>query len=553
MLEIVLFLLVLLALAVPLGVYLARVFSGQTSWLYWLEKNIYKFCFIDANEDMHWRQYARALLLFSVLGFFVLFLMQMTQSYLGQNPQGLKNVPWPLALNTAVSFITNTNWQAYSGEVTLSYFVQALGLTVQNFVSAAMGLSVLLALVRGLMRTRTQSIGNFWQDMVRSLLYVLLPLSFLLALALASTGVVQNFAAYVPAFTMEGFGQTIPMGPAASQVAIKQLGTNGGGFFGVNSAHPLENPNGLSNFLQMLAILLLPAALIVMFGIMAKARRHAAIIFVVSLGFLLLAGWGSFWSENLRNPSLHTSVAYEGKEVRFGVVNSIIWSTATTAASNGSVNSMHESLSPLASGLALTLILLGEIIFGGVGSGLYGMLLFVLLTVFLAGLMVGRTPEYLGKKITSFEMSMVLLAIILPGIVTLLGAWASTVFTPLSDITNGGPHGFTSMLYAWGSAANNNGSAFGGLSTNTNFYNLLLALAMLVGRFGVMVPVLAIAGSLAGKNCIPPSLGTFSVDRPMFAILLCSIIVVVGALTFMPALALGPIMEHFLMIAGRTF
>lgn len=557
-LSIAAYLCALFLLTPVLGNYMAKVLSGGRVFLSPLlgpcERLIYRFCFIDPDEEMHWKQYAGALLWLSVLGIIAVFFIQVMQHTLPLNPQGLDAVPWALAFNTAVSFVTNTNWQAYSGENTLGYLVQSLGLSVQNFVSAAVGMAVLLAFIRGLIRKNANTVGNFWADVVRSFLYVLLPLSLILAVLLISQGVVQNFSSYVTAKTLEGTEQNLPMGPAASQIAIKQLGTNGGGFFGVNSAHPFENPTPLSNFLQMLAILLIPSALVYMFGVMTNERKHAMKIYVVMLGIFLSVLTLSLWSEYLPNASVNSSNALEGKELRFGKTESILWSTATTAASNGSVNAMHDSLSPIAGGSALLQMLLGEVIFGGVGSGLYGMLLFVLLTIFLAGLMVGRTPEYLGKKIEAFDIQMVVLAIVLPSAVVLIGAGISSVLPlALKSLANQGPHGLSEILYAWGSAANNNGSAFAGLSVNTNFYNLGLSLAMLAGRFGVILPVLAIAGNLATKKKIPTSSATLATDTPIFAVLLTFVVIVIGALTFFPALTLGPLAEHLLMITGRTF
>lgn len=541
-----------------LGNYMAKIFSGEKVFLSSLlrpcERAILRVCLIDPHEEMHWKKYARGVLWFSVLGFIVVFALQLLQHVLPLNPQKLGPVQWGLAFNTAVSFITNTNWQAYSGESTLSYLTQALGLSVQNFLSAATGIAVLIALIRGLTRKNSDTIGNFWVDLTRAFLYVLLPLSLIFAVVLMSQGVVQNFSSYVTAQTLEGSEQVLPMGPAASQIAIKQLGTNGGGFFGVNSAHPFENPTPLSNFLQLLAILLIPSALVYMFGVMIKDRKHALTIYAVMFSIFATFLVASLWSEYHHNPSLNLSQALEGKELRIGITDSILWSTATTAASNGSVNAMHDSLTPIAGGVAILQMLLGEVIFGGVGSGLYGMLLFVLLTVFIAGLMVGRTPEYLGKKIEAFDIQMAVLAIVLPSAVVLLGAGLSSVLpVALKSPANSGPHGLSELLYAWGSAANNNGSAFAGLSVNTDFYNFGLGIAMLIGRFGVIFPVLAIAGSLASKKIIPASAATLATGTPIFGILLASVVIIIGALTFFPAMSLGPIVEHYLMLAGRNF
>jgi len=503
---------------------------------------------------MNWRQYIGALLAFNALGFVVVFLLQIAQSGLPLNPQRLVGVPWVLAFNTAVSFMTNTNWQAYAGETTLSYLTQMLGLTVQNFLSAATGIAVFLSLARGIARKTSENIGNFWVDIVRSVIYVLLPLSIVLSLALVSQGVIQTFSGSVKVTTLEGGKQTIPLGPVASQIAIKQLGTNGGGFFNANSTHPFENPTPLSNFLEMLSILLIPAALTYTYGIMVKNKRHGWIIFSVMF-FLWLAGLAlSLYAEYRGNPLLENMVSMEGKETRFGVVNSILWSTSTTAASNGSVNAMHSSLSPLAGGVAMLNMMLGEIVFGGIGSGVYGMLLFVLLTVFIAGLMVGRTPEYLGKKIEAREIQMTIVGILAPSAVILVGAGVAAVLPAgLSSLANKGPHGLSEILYAFTSAAANNGSAFAGLNANTSFYNLALGIAMLIGRFAVIIPCLVIAGSLAAKKVTPSSAGTFTTDNLTFAVLLVAVIMIVGALTFFPVLALGPIIEHLLMLGGRVF
>lgn len=549
----------LLVLLTPLlGRYLAQSLSGQRVFLSPLvrpiELFVYRVCLIDESHEMHWRKYASSLLWFSIVGIASLWLMQVMQHELPLNPQNQGAVPWLLALNTAISFVTNTNWQAYSGENTLSYFTQAMGLGVHNFTSAAVGVAVLLALIRGLTRKNSATIGNFFVDVVRSFLYVLLPLSLLCAFFLVSQGVLQNFSPYVAARTIEGHEQILPMGPVASQVAIKQLGTNGGGFFGVNSAHPFENPTPLSNFIELLALLLIPSALIHMFGLLTNQKRHARTLFAVVSVVFMASLIISLWAETRPNPAVGTDVQLVGKEVRFGVSSSILWSTATTAASNGSVNAMHDSLSPCASGIAMTLMLLGEVIFGGVGSGLYGLIMFVFLTVFLAGLMVGRSPQYLGKKIEPFEMQMALLALIIPSAVVLLGASISVVVVDgLKGLLNHGPHGLSEILYAWASAANNNGSAMGGLNVNTDYYNIGLGLAMLVGRFFVIVPVVAIAGSLAQKKILPETAATLKTHTPLFATLLIFVMLIIGALTFFPVLVLGPIAEHFLMMAQRTF
>ena len=519
-----------------------------------LESFIYKISGIDGKEQMGWKKYALTLLVFNFIGFVFVFLIQVFQSQLPLNVQNLTDVTWHSALNTAISFVTNTNWQGYSGESTLSYLTQMLGLTVQNFVSAATGIGVALALFRGLTQRSSRSLGNFWKDLTRSTLYLLLPLSLLLAILLISQGVVQNFSEYTKAIGIEGINQVIPQGPAASQIAIKQLGTNGGGFFGVNSAHPFENPTPFSNWLQLLAILLLPASLVFTFGEYAKSNRQAWALFIAMGSLLVLGLSASLTAEFKSNPTLEIGTSMEGKETRFGIANSVMWSVFTSAASNGSVNAMHSSLSPLSGGIAMFNIMLGEIIFGGVGAGLYGLLLFVILTVFLSGLMVGRTPKYLGKKIEASEMKMVILGVIIPSAAILIGAGISSVLPAgLSSLTNAGPHGLSEILYAFASAGGNNGSAFAGLNANTVYYNLSLGLVMLIGRFGVILPILAIAGSMAIKKQTPKSSGTFATDTPLFVILLIGIILVVGGLTFLPALSLGPIIEHFLMINGRSF
>jgi K+-transporting ATPase ATPase A chain len=556
--QIIVYLVALIALTPPLGLFMARVFEGQRTFLSpllgWLERGIYKLSGIDPQEEMNWKVYAKALLWFNFFGFLAVFLIQIFQSVLPLNPEHLPNVGLSLAFNTAVSFMSNTNWQSYSGESTLSYFTQFMALTVQNFVSAATGIAVFLALTRGITRKTTTNIGNFWTDMTRSVVYVLLPLSMIFTLVLVSQGVVQTLAPYVKAMTLEGIEQIIPLGPAASQIAIKQIGTNGGGFFGVNSAHPFENPTPLSNFLEMFAILIIPAALTYTYGVMVKARRQGWAIFVAMM-ILFLVGLGlSLKGEFTANPVFQTSHLMEGKETRFGVANSVLWSVATTDASNGSVNAMHDSLTPLSGGVALFNIMLGEIIFGGVGAGLYGMLVFVLMSVFLAGLMVGRTPEYLGKKIESLEIKMVILAILAPSAVILLLSGISCVIPAgLSALANKGPHGLSEILYAFSSAAGNNGSAFAGLNTNTDYYNILLGFTMLIGRFAVILPILRVAGSLAEKKSIPVSIGTFPTDSTLFVGLLIGVILIVGALTFFPALSLGPLMEHFLMLKGQVF
>lgn len=556
--QIVLYLVFLVALTPVLGSFMAKVLNGERTWLTPLvrplEKAIYRLAGIDEDVEMRWSTYVWALVIFNFLGFVVVFVVQLIQDILPLNPQKLPGLPAALAFNTAVSFMTNTNWQSYAGETTLSYFTQMMGLTVQNFLSAATGIGVLLAMTRSLKRRSMQTIGNFWVDLVRSMLYVLLPLAFIFAIILIGQGVVQTYSSAMHLQTLEGHNQIIPLGPAASQIAIKQLGTNGGGFFNANSAHPLENPTPLSNFLQMLSLLLIPAALTYTYGKMIGSTRQGWAIFAAMM-MLLLVGLGiSVLAEYDFNPVTGIAGSMEGKEVRFGVANSVLWSTATTAASNGSVNAMHSSLSPIAGLVAMFNIMLGEIIFGGVGAGLYGMLIFVILTVFIAGLMVGRTPEYLGKKIEAFEIKMSMLAVIAPSLVILIfSAIACVTDAGLSSIGNKGPHGLSEILYAFSSAAGNNGSAFAGLNANTDFYNIMLGIAMLIGRFAVIVPVLAIAGSMVIKKAAPFSAGTFQTDNAIFVGLLVATIIIVGGLTFFPALSLGPIVEHLLMGLGHVF
>jgi K+-transporting ATPase ATPase A chain len=556
--QLVFYAVVLLLLTPPLGKLMAKIFEGEKTFLSpvfgWLERLTYKLSGIDPKEEMNWKKYMWAMLAFNALGFAVVFLLQFFQSHLPLNPQQLPDVSWHLAFNTAVSFMTNTNWQSYAGEVTLSYFVQMIGLTVQNFVSAATGIAVFLALTRGIARKTTNDIGNFWIDLVRSTVYVLLPLSILLTIVLVSEGTVQTFSAYQTVTTLEGAQQTIPLGPAASQIAIKQLGTNGGGFFNMNSAYPHENPTPLTNFLEMLSILLIASALVYTYGIIVKAKSHAWVVWGVMF-FMFASGLTvSLWSEYTTNPVTGVAGGMEGKETRFGVANSILWSVATTDASNGSVNAMHDSMSPLVGAVQLINIKLGEIIFGGVGAGMYGMLIFIFLTVFIAGLMVGRTPEYLGKKIESFEVRMAAIAMLLPSVgILIFTAIACISEAGLAGLNNQGPHGFSEILYAFASTAGNNGSAFAGLTASTPFYDTLLGINMLIGRFGVIIPMLAIAGSLAKKKITPFSSGTFPTDSFLFGLLLLGTILIVGALTFFPTQVLGPIVEHFLMLSGQTF
>jgi len=584
---------VLLALVKPLGWYMARVYEGQPCGLDrvlgFVERGIYRLCGVQRTDEMDWRSYGLAMLLFNAAGLLVLYGLQRVQGWLPLNTQGLGGVGSDLAFNTAVSFATNTNWQAYGGETTLSYLTQMLGLTVQNFVSAATGMAVLVALIRGLARRSAQTIGNFWVDLTRSTIYILLPLSLVLAVALVSQGVVQTFGAYQsaamtqpvsydkpvtdangqPVLDDQGKAKTesatsteqiLAVGPAASQIAIKQLGTNGGGFFNVNSAHPFENATPFSNFLEVLAIVLIPAALCYTFGVMVGDTRQGwAILAAMTILLLCFVPIG-LWAEQSGNPLLtgvganqqvgagQTGGNMEGKELRFGIVHSVLWSAVTTAASNGSVNSMHDSYTPLGGLVPLFLMQFGEVVFGGVGSGLYGMIVFAIIAVFIAGLMVGRTPEYLGKKIEPYEMKMAsLLILIMPIVVLSFTALAVSIEAGRSSILNPGPHGFSEVLYAYTSQGNNNGSAFAGLNVNTPFYNLTGGVAMLMSRFWLAIPTLALAGSLARKKVVPAGPGTLATHNPLFVALLIGVVIMVGALTFLPALALGPIIEHLLM------
>ncbi|OGS09054.1 MAG: potassium-transporting ATPase subunit KdpA [Elusimicrobia bacterium RIFOXYA12_FULL_51_18] len=556
--QIIFYITTLVFLARPLGSYVADALEAksvaQGRIFGPIENLIYRLCGINTGEQMNWKGYAGALLAFNVLGFLAVFLLQLFQRYLPLNPNGSGPIEWALAFNTAVSFMTNTNWQSYAGETTLSYLTQMLGLTVQNFLSAATGVAVFAALARGLSGKQTSNIGNFWADITRFTIRVLLPLSLFVALLLLGSGVVQTFKPNAVVKTLEGAGQAIPLGPAASQIAIKQIGTNGGGFFNANSAHPLENPTPLSNFIEMLSLLLLPVACVFAYGRMTGNKRHAHILLLVMFTIWAVGLGLALYSEYSASSTIGGSALMEGKETRFGVTNSVLWAVSTTAASNGSVNAMHSSLSPIAGGVAIFNIMLGEVIFGGVGAGMYGMLLFVLLTVFLCGLMVGRTPEYLGKKVEKREIQMAILGILAPSAVILVGAALTCAVTSaLSSLSAKGPHGLSEILYAWSSASGNNGSAFAGLNANTAFYNIGLAIAMLIGRFAVIIPCLAIAGSMGGKLPCPLSAGTLPTDTPTFGVLLAAVIVVVGGLTFFPSLALGAIVEQLLMLKGAAF
>ncbi|HEX7357448.1 MAG TPA: potassium-transporting ATPase subunit KdpA [Ignavibacteriaceae bacterium] len=558
LIQFLLFLGTLTLLAYLTGNYFFKVVSGEKNILSTImnkpEKFFYKIFGIDQSEEMDWKKYLWCVISFSIISIIIVVLLQMFQQYLPLNPQKLSNVEFFLSLNTAISFTTNTNWQAYAGETTLSYFVQMIGLNVQNFASAAVGISVLLALARAISIRKGRSLGNFWVDMIRTTSYLLLPLSFILSILLISQGVVQSFSSYVITKTIEGTQQIIPLGPVASQIAIKQLGTNGGGFFGANSAFPFENPTPLSNFLQAISILLIPAALVFTYGRIIGNKKHAWMLFGVMMIVFIAEVLVSYYSELSTSSFFQTSQLMEGKETRIGLFNSVLWSVATTAASNGSINSMNSSLSPISAFICLLNIQLGEVIFGGVGSGLYGMFLFILLTVFISGLMVGRTPEYFGKKIESFEIKWAIIGILIPSVVILFfTAIGVTTKQGLSSILNKGPHGFTEIMYAFSSGAGNNGSAFAGLNANTVFFNLSIGIAMLIGRFSVIFSVLAIAGNLIKKTITPETSGTLRTNNTLFAFLLLSIIMIVGALTFFPALSIGPVLEQLLSNKGITF
>jgi K+-transporting ATPase ATPase A chain len=594
--QLVLYVVVLIALAKPLGAYMARVYAGRPAALGrvlgWLERLTYRLCGVGPDQEMGWKAYAGAMLLFNLFGLLAVYLLQRVQGVLPLNPQGFGAVSPDSSFNTAASFATNTNWQGYGGEATMSYLTQMLALTVQNFVSAASGMATMVALIRGFARRSADTIGNFWVDLTRTTLYILLPLAVVLALALVSQGVVQTFGPYPKAVVVQPTGfdepvtdkdgkpvldekgqpktkkstlteQVIAVGPAASQIAIKQLGTNGGGFFNVNSAHPFENATPLSNFLEVLAITLIPAALCYTFGVMVKDTRQGwtvlaamTVIFVGMLAVCVVAEQhGAVFTKQGVDHAASAHQAggnMEGKEVRFGIVDSALWATATTAASNGSVNSMHDSYTPIGGLVPLWMMQLGEVVYGGAGSGLYGMLMFAIVAVFVAGLMVGRTPEYLGKKIEAYEMKMASLVILIVPALVLIGTAVGVVTAAgKAGIANPGAHGFSEVLYAFSSAPNNNGSAFAGLSANTPFYNTALGLAMLFGRYWLAVPVLAIAGSLARKKIVPAGPGTLPTNTPLFVVLLVGVVILVGALTYVPALALGPIVEHLTLIAAK--
>jgi K+-transporting ATPase ATPase A chain len=584
--QIALFFLLIILIARPLGIYMANVFERRRTFLdpvlVPLERLFYSLTGVEADKEMRWTEYGIAMLLFSLVSMLALYLIERVQTWLPWNPQHLPNVPAVLALNTAASFATNTNWQSYVPETTMTYLTQMAGLAYHNFASAAVGMALAIAFIRGISRREQNTLGNFWVDVTRAILWVLLPISIVFALALVSQGVVQNLHPYSTAHLVEPqkvvapdsaggpvsqviTTQTIAQGPVASQEAIKMLGTNGGGFFNTNSAHPFENPTPLSNLLEMLAIFAISAGLTVTMGHMTGSPLHGWAVFA-AMGILFFAGiTAAYWAEARGNPLMHGVAQQttetqaggnmEGKEVRFGIANTALFATVTTDASCGAVNAMHDSFTPLGGMVPMVNIMLGEIVFGGVGAGMYGMLIFVVLSVFIAGLMVGRTPEYLGKKIEAYDVKMAMLYVLIFPLLILCFS-AATVLLPhlgLSSLANAGPHGLSEILYAFSSAAGNNGSAFAGLNANTNYFNLTLAIVMLSGRFLMIVPMLAVAGNLARKKIAPASAGTFPVTTPLFTVLLTGVIVIVGALTFFPALTLGPILEHLLMYAGKTF
>lgn len=565
-LQILLFAAVILAVTKPVGVYLVKVFDGSVRFLAPVERVIYRACGVDPEEDQHWTRYAAGVLLFSAVSMLVTYAALRLQAHLPLNPFQRAAVPDRQAFETAASFTTNTNWQSYTGETVMSYLSQMTQLAFHNFTSAATGVAVAVALARGLSRRSAGRIGNFWTDLVRGTLYVFLPLSFILALLFVQQGVIQNFHPYVTATTVEGAKQVLAMGPVASQEAIKQLGTNGGGFFNANAAHPFENPTPWTNLLSMLAIFVVPAGLTYMFGRMVKNQRHGWALWAAMFVLFLAGVTAAYWAEARGNP-IHAARGVdvvasaanpggnmEGKEVRFGIANSALYATVTTDASCGAVNSMHDSFTPIGGMVPLVNIQLGELIFGGVGSGLYGMLVMAILTVFIAGLMVGRTPEYLGKKIQSREVRMAMLyVLIFPAVILLFTAASVVLPSGLKGLNNAGPHGLSEILYAFSSVTGNNGSAFAGLTGTTYYYNTMLGLGTLFGRFAMMVPALALAGFLSERRAVPESAGTFPVTTPLFVVLLIGVILIVGALTFFPALALGPLVEHLLMGAGRLF
>jgi K+-transporting ATPase ATPase A chain len=559
---ILLFLLILTITAIPIGKYMSKVLTGKKTFMTPvirpLEKFIYRICSIDEDQEMTWKRYAYALIIFNIIGITFLFVLQLIQNYLPLNPAQMSGVRWDTALNTAISFTTNTNWQSYAGETTMSYLTQMLGMTVQNFLSASVGIAALLALIRGFTRQNSDTIGNFWVDITRTTLYILLPLAVVFAIILASQGVVQTVGTYVTAHTLEGVNQTIALGPVASQEAIKMLGSNGGGFFNANSAHPFENPNGLTNLLETFAILLIPISIVFAFGYIIRNFRQGLAIFAAMM-ILLVAGMGvAYYAESQSNPIIQklgvSGGNMEGKELTFGVAESVLWGVATTDVSNGGVNSMHDSTMPLTGLVYMFNLGIGEVIFGGLGVGLIGMLFYVILTMFIAGLMIGRTPEFLGKKLGPYEMVMATIALIVPaGLILVFAGIAISLPNGLAGLNNPSAHGLSEILYAYASAFANNGSAFAGLSANTVFYNLTLGLAMLIGRFVVILPALAIAGALAAKGRVPTDASSFPSTNVLFVIMLVSVVVIVGALTFFPVFALGPILEHLFLQGGLIF
>lgn len=556
--ELFFFTLSLLILTVVLGTYMEAVFTGKrtpiTALFKWLEQLCYRVSSINPTVEMNASTYIKNLLVFNLIGFIAIFLLMLTQYYLPLNPENFPGTSLSLSFNTAISFMTNTNWQAYAGESTLSYLTQMMGLTVQNFLSAATGLAVLVALTRGIIRKQMNTIGNFWQDLVRSVVYIFLPLSLILACILVGQGVIQNFSAYKHLTTMEGDSQIIPFGPVASQVAIKQLGTNGGGFFNANGAHPFENPTPFSNLIQTLSLVLIPSASIYFYGLRIGMKKHVWLLYSVILLLFVIGFVLSIYSENLYALNIESSPVLEGKETRVGMKKSILWAVLTTATSNGSVNGTMSSLSPIAGGMALFNMMLEELIFGGVGVGLCSLLKFTLLTVFISGLMVGRTPEYMGKKIEVPEIKWIAIAILTPAALILIGSGISSVLPIATEgLKNSGPHGLTTILYAFTSAAANNGSAFSNLNADTQYYNVFLGIIMLLGRLSILIPSIMIAGLLAKKKVSPPSLGTFSTNTLSFGLLLFSVILIVSALTFFPAIALGPVVEQLLMMENRFF
>lgn len=560
---IVLYIVVLILLAHRFSLYMAKIYQNKRTFMSpimgWLERLIYRISGINQEHEMSGKEYSLSVIVFTGISLVALFLLQVVQKLLPLNPEHFGPVRWDTAINTAISFVTNTNWQSYSGESTMSYLTQMFGLAVQNFISAGVGMAVAIAMIRGFVRKEIKTIGNFWVDLVRSVVYVLLPLSILLALLLVSQGVVQTLRPYNVAQILEGGHQTIAVGPAASQIAIKQLGSNGGGFFNVNSCHPLENPNWLSNFLELLSILLIPVALVFTFGKMIRNSRQGWAIFYAML-ILFFLGFGiALWAELSGNPLLGRlgitgQLNMQGKETRFGIVSSVLWGQSTTCTSNGSVNSMHDCTMPLTGLVYMFNMGIGEVIFGGVGVGLMGMLFYVILTMFIAGLMIGRTPEFLGKKLGPYEMVMAVIGVLLPPVVLLIGS-ALAVLIPAAraSIANPAAHGLSEILYAFLSAANNNGSAFAGLNANIPFYNLILGFAMLVGRFATLLPGLAIASSLANKKTVPTSIATFPTTGILFIVMLVAVVIIVGALTYFPVLTLGPFLEHLLLYGGKLF